>query len=522
MDKMMPSRRTDRKFMIQAIEAMRLSRSEHSNKADPLVGAVLVDRAGRVLARAYRGNFSVGEHAEFSVLEKIASHVDTAGLTLYTTLEPCTTRKPPKKPCAHRIVAKGIRRVFVGIPDPNPAIHGQGIDLLRRHDIEIQMFPPDLAEQICVENHEFIESFSRSTYVKSEAPAKPKAARTPTSEHFRGPSYEENRPISTTDLRDLSREAVEQYSKASGIKQTFASAALWRRFLQAGFLARVSDGKRLVPTLAGLVVFGNNPAIPLPQCKIKAQAFAGSPDEGGIPERAIGFAPADISGPLIHVIERIRRFFRRHVRKVPQIRGSKRVQTTEYPWEAVREAVVNALVHRDYQDGAHVFFQMFRDRIIVKSPGPPLPPLTMDKIKALEITAPLRRNPRVADAAHRLKYMDEWGTGIQAMIWRLKAHGLREPEFDFKDGFFIVTLYGRELTPISRRLKPEIIALLTERQRKILDIMSKQGRVTSSQATRQWGITRETATTDFNKLIELGIVERKGVGRSTYYVLRTT
>src|SRR3990170_2586506 len=121
MDEMMPSRRTDRKFMIQAIEAMRLSRSEHSNKADPLVGAVLVDRAGRVLARAYRGNFSVGEHAEFSVLEKIA-------------------------------------------------IHGQGIDLLRRHDIEIQMFPPDLSEQICVENHEFIESFSRSTYVKSEAP----------------------------------------------------------------------------------------------------------------------------------------------------------------------------------------------------------------------------------------------------------------------------------------------------------------------------------------------------------------
>ena len=86
MDEMMPSRRTDRKFMIQAIEEMRLSRSEHFNKADPLVGAVLVDRAGRVLARAPRGNFTAGDHAEFSVLEKFASHVDPAGLTLYTTL----------------------------------------------------------------------------------------------------------------------------------------------------------------------------------------------------------------------------------------------------------------------------------------------------------------------------------------------------------------------------------------------------------------------------------------------------
>ena len=520
MDEMMPSRRTDRKFMIQAIEEMRLSRSEHINKADPLVGAILVDRAGRVLARAHRGNFSAGDHAEFSVLEKFASHVDPAGLTSYTTLEPCTTRKPPKKPCANRIVDKRIRRVFVGIPDPNPEIHGQGIDLFRRHEVEIQMFPPDLAEQILVENHDFIESFSRSTYVKSETPAKPKAARTLASEHFSGPSYEENRPISTTDLQDLSRETVEQYRKACGIKQKFGSAALWRRFLQAGFLARVPAGKRLVPTLAGLVVFGENPAIPLPQCKFKVQVFAGSPSEGSIPERAIGFAPADVSGSLIDVIGRIRSFFRRHVRKVPQIRGSKRIQTTEYPWEAVREAVVNALVHRDYQDGAHVFFQMFRDRIIVKSPGPPLPPLTIDKIRALEITGPLRRNPRIADAAHRLKYMDEWGTGIQAMVSRLKAHGLREAGFDFRDNFFIVTLYGRELTPISRRLRPELIAPLTERQRKILDVMNEKGSITSSEVTRQWGITRETAATDFHKLIELGLVERKGIGRSTYYVPR--
>lgn len=77
-----------------------------------------------------------------------------------------------------------------------------------------------------------------------------------------------------------------------------------------------------------------------------------------------------------------------------------------------------------------------------------------------------------------------------------------------------------ELTPISRRLRPELIAPLTERQRKILDVMNEKGSITSSEVTRQWGITRETAATDFHKLIELGLVERKGIGRSTYYVLR--
>ena len=87
----------DRKFMAIAVEEMRQSRSEHTHKSDPMVGTVLVDRKGKELARAHRGKFGPGDHAEFAILEQLSRDADPTGGTLYVTLEPCTTRQAPKE-----------------------------------------------------------------------------------------------------------------------------------------------------------------------------------------------------------------------------------------------------------------------------------------------------------------------------------------------------------------------------------------------------------------------------------------
>ena len=120
----MHTRNRDRRFVEIAIAEMWESKSKHVNKVAPMVGAVLVDSKGNVVARAHRGKFSAGDHAEFTVLEKLSGHLDPTGCTLYVTLEPCTERRPPKQPCAERIAQKGLGRVVIGMPDPNPDIHG--------------------------------------------------------------------------------------------------------------------------------------------------------------------------------------------------------------------------------------------------------------------------------------------------------------------------------------------------------------------------------------------------------------
>jgi ATP-dependent DNA helicase RecG len=146
--------------MEAAIDEMRRSRSEHAEKPDPMVGAVLVDSSGKELGRAHRGNFRGGEHCEFSLLERVLPHVALTGCTLYVTLEPCSDRTPPKKACARRILESGIAGVVIGMPDPNPLIHWRGISHLDKHGVDVGFFDRDLRAEIQEENKDFIAHYA--------------------------------------------------------------------------------------------------------------------------------------------------------------------------------------------------------------------------------------------------------------------------------------------------------------------------------------------------------------------------
>jgi pyrimidine deaminase RibD-like protein len=145
----------DRQWMVRAVAQARLCHSE-AGKVSPKVGAVVVKADGSFAAEAYRGEVALGDHAEFTALEKKLRSASIANGTVFTTLEPCMERGSDKRPCAHRLVDRRVGRVVIGMLDPDPTVHGKGQMYLLEHGIKVQTFDPDLTNEILELNRDFI------------------------------------------------------------------------------------------------------------------------------------------------------------------------------------------------------------------------------------------------------------------------------------------------------------------------------------------------------------------------------
>jgi len=133
-------------------------------------------------------------------------------------------------------------------------------------------------------------------------------------------------------------------------------------------------------------------------------------------------------------------FFNKTLINTSQIKGFKRKTMQDYPFEAIREALVNALAHRDYTiSTAPITFYIYNDLIEIRSPGRLVYPLTIDE---LEENKSIHRNEAICNIFSKTRYMEHVGTGIKRMKDAMRAHGLKEPEFAETGLFFEVTFRG--------------------------------------------------------------------------------
>lgn len=275
-------------------------------------------------------------------------------------------------------------------------------------------------------------------------------------------------------------------------------------------------------TAAGTVLLAKDPSVVFPHCRVFADAYAGlKPDHKPLDHE-------DIRGPLPDVIEKVIAFIDRNTRHPIRVVGLNRIRVDEYPVAAIREAVVNACAHRDYEDkGRKIIVEKFSDRIVISSPGFPPPPITLKKLRADDYR-PCSRNPILAQYLSFFHRIEERGSGFRRMKHAMLDHGLDPPRFGTQSSYFQAVFQGPgdDMDRLRVRdeaqwkvVSPSVEQQLNVRQKKVVEQVLREGSVTSGWVRRQLKVAYDTANRDLLGLVRLGILVREGKGRSTRFLL---
>ncbi len=274
-------------------------------------------------------------------------------------------------------------------------------------------------------------------------------------------------------------------------------------------------------TAAGIVMLAKDPSAVFPHCRILADAYRGAEPDGDPQDHE------DIRLPMPLAIDRAIAFIDRNTRHPMRVVGLNRVRLDEYPAEALREALVNAVAHRQYEDaGRKIMLEVFSDRVVVSSPGLPPAPITLANLRKGKYR-PCSRNPVLAQCLSYFHRIEERGSGFRRMRDLMINHGLEQPTIGTDTGYFQVVFPGpgnnidRLTVPRAQLVVTPAIELeLNDRQRKILKHVAEDGSVTTGWCMEALDIVRDTAHRDLVALVKLGILVRRGSGRSAAYVLR--
>jgi len=192
--------------------------------------------------------------------------------------------------------------------------------------------------------------------------------------------------------------------------------------------------KNLVFTVGGYLLFGLNPQKHFPFCKITIAKF----EDNEIGEE---FEKKDLEGKLEEQIKATDTVLNLYLKTKVKIKGFENELKPEIPKEALREAVINAIAHRDYHLASQIRIFIFNNRIEIISPGKLPYSLTLENIK---LGVHSERNPLIVSYIAKMGYMTQIGTGIIRMTRLLKEHTGKEPEFEERDQEFVVRIWRPE------------------------------------------------------------------------------
>lgn len=341
-------------------------------------------------------------------------------------------------------------------------------------------------------------------------------------------------PAFNAAIEDLNIEAVRAF-----LDQRLAAGSQARRFsdieqvlIGMECAVRGKEGK-VVPTNAGIMFFGHDPQWHVKQAEVVCVLFREAVGASRYADRKI------ITGTVKDLIDGAEAFLKRYVAVGARVEGFKRIDIPEYSIEVLREAVINAVVHRDYsRRGESVRMFFYPDRVEVHSPGLLLPGITVEQMRKGVVQSKLR-NPVLAGLLRDVPgYMERIGSGIRFMLDETKRMELPVP--DFKEmNEFVVTFaqapalavprsqfqqqYSGTLWGDDEQLLPgvpaENLSVQEDRLVRAMVYVREHGSITNAVYRELLGVSDRTATRNLETLVERGRLRGLGKRRARRYVL---
>lgn len=257
---------------------------------------------------------------------------------------------------------------------------------------------------------------------------------------------------------------------------------------------------------AAIILFGKEPAKFYPNSFVKIGRF-------GKDDADIKFQETE-EGNLIEILQAVlNQLNYKFLTRPINFEGMHRIEKGEYPVPAIREMLLNALVHRNYM-GAPIQIRVYDDKISIWNEGSLPEGLTLAALKRSHSSRP--RNPIIADVSFKGGYIDAWGRGTIKILDTCRQADLPEPDMKEQDGGFIITLFKDNLTD------ERLIKLgLNDRQVKAVNHVKEKGKITNKEYQELNATTERTASRDLSDLVEKRIIKSSGIkGAGAFYTLR--
>jgi ATP-dependent DNA helicase RecG len=315
----------------------------------------------------------------------------------------------------------------------------------------------------------------------------------------------EDEPVSAVGIDDLRPELLRQFLHAR-LGCSRVNLATSARDLGL----TTADGRI---RLATLLTFGKDPQRQNRRFGIVVSRFEGSVDsDARLRDKR------ELSGPLPVLVAHADQRIYDEMRRDAVVRGLVREEVPEYPPVALREALVNAVGHRDYSlRGAAVEVRLYDDAVEVESPGTLAGYVTVENLREAQYS----RNERIMDALQRLGLVEEAGQGIDRMIAEMEDALLDPPQFEERSSSFVVRLRGGSVFAAEDRLWVSQFGRLelSADAKVVLVFARRTGAITNEQLRRLRPLDRETSRETLQDLVTRGLLEAFGRGRGTGYRL---